>query len=161
MRDTGGLIVTGGYVMLDRSLVALRRLNAKFIHNFVTNDVAAQAAIVHKRFTCIMPNGLRLNRADYLTYWATGFDPDVITYWDYRDEKIEIFGDVALVCATNCYTRRRDGIANSGMTIYTDTYLLEDGLWSCIQAQITPMQADYFPPDDTVVRRYHRGRLQD
>lgn len=150
-----------GKVMLqDTALVELRRLNAQFIHNFVTCDVASQASIIHPRFTCIMPTGQRLERADYLKYWATGFDPDVITYWDYRDERIEIFGDVALVCASNCYTRRRDGVATSGMSIYTDTYLREDGRWSCIQAQITGMQPDFFPADATVVRRYQRGRLQ-
>ena len=102
-------------MLQDMALVELRRLNAQFIHNFVSCDVASQASIIHPRFTCIMPTGQRLARDEYLKYWATGFDPDVITYWDYRDERIEIFGDVALV----------------------------------------------FPADDTVVRRYHRGRMQE
>lgn len=142
-------------------LATLRRLNATFIHNFVTNDVVSHSAIIHPRFVCIMPDGNRMYRADYLAYWATGFDPDVITYWDYRDERIEIFGDAALVSATTCYTRRKDGMAKSGMTFYTDTYVQENGLWQCIQAQMTSLQPEYFPPDDTVIRRYHRGKLKE
>jgi hypothetical protein len=74
----------------------LRALNAKFIHNFVTNDVPSHDAILHKDFTCINAAGGRFSRADYLKYWATGFDPERIVYWDYRDELIDVFGSTAL-----------------------------------------------------------------
>ena len=66
----------------------LRALNARFIHNFVTNDVASHDAILHPRFINIWPTGQRWDRATYLKYWATAFDPEVIVYWDVRDELI-------------------------------------------------------------------------
>jgi hypothetical protein len=62
----------------------LRALNARFIHNFVTNDVASHDAILHPAFITILPTGQRWDRATYLKYWATAFDPDVIVYWDVR-----------------------------------------------------------------------------
>ena len=37
----------------------LRALNARFIHNFVTNDVASHDAILHPRFISIWPTGQR------------------------------------------------------------------------------------------------------
>ena len=37
----------------------LRALNARFIHNFVTNDVASHDAILHPRFINIWPTGQR------------------------------------------------------------------------------------------------------
>ena len=114
----------------------LRALNARFIHNFVTNDVASHDAILHPDFINIWPTGQRMDRASYLKYWATAFDPEVIVYWDVRDELITVIGDVALVRSTNKHTRRRDGNEVTGMTIYTDTYLFENGAWKCIQAQI-------------------------
>jgi hypothetical protein len=83
----------------------LRALNARFIHNFVTNDVASHDAILHARFINIWPTGQRWDRATYLKYWATAFDPEVIVYWDVRDELITVIGDVALVRSTNKYTR--------------------------------------------------------
>ena len=142
-------------------LGTLRALNARFIHNFVTNDVASHDAILHPRFECIMPTGLRLARADYLRAWAHGFDPDVIIYWDYRDERIALFGDVALVTSYNRAVRVREGAEVIGTTFYTDTYLLEDGKWLCVQAHITAIQPEHAPPDATIVRKYVRGRLMD
>ena len=112
----------------------LRALNARFIHNFVTNDVPSHDAILHPAFINIWPTGQRLDRATYLKYWATAFDPKIIVYWGVRDELITIIGDVALVRATNKHTRRRDGQEVTGMTMYTDTYLFEGGAWKCIQA---------------------------
>jgi hypothetical protein len=141
------------------ALPSLQVLNAKFIHNFVTNDVASHDAILHERFTSILPNGVRLSRKDYLKAWATGFDPEVIVYWDYRDERIDVFGDVALVSATNRWVRRRDVVEATGMTKYTDTYLYENGAWKCILAQLTHVTPEHFPADDTIVKKYVRGKV--
>ena len=138
----------------------LRALNARFIHNFVTNDVASHDAILHPRFINIWPTGQRWDRATYLKYWATAFDPDVIVYWDVRDELITVIGDVALVRSTNKCTRRRDGNEVTGMTTYTDTYLFENGAWKCIQAQITAVAPEHYPADDTIVSVYIKGKLQ-
>jgi hypothetical protein len=141
------------------ALPSLQALNAKFIHNFVTNDVPSHDAILHERFTSILPNGARLSRKDYLKAWATGFDPEVIVYWDYRDERIDVFGDVALVSSTNKWIRRRDGVEVTGMTKYTDTYLYENGAWKCILAQLTNVTPEHFPADDTIVKKYVRGKV--
>ena len=138
----------------------LRALNARFIHNFVTSDVASHDAILHPDFINIWPTGQRWDRASYLKYWATAFDPKVIPYWDVRDELITVFGNVALVRATNKHTRRRDGNEVTGMTTYTDTYLFENGAWKCIQAQLTAVAPEHYPPDDTIVSVYIKGKLQ-
>lgn len=138
----------------------LRALNARFIHNFITNDVASHDAILHKDFINISPNGQKWDRASYLTYWATAFDPDAIVYWDVRDELITVIGDVALVRSTNKAIRRRDGQEVTGMTTYTDTYLRENGKWTCIQAQIGPVTPEHYPSDDTIVSVYIKGKLQ-
>ena len=73
-------------------------------------------AILHEDFICITPAGARVSRADYLKAWATGFDPDRIPYFDYRDEKIDVFGDTALVRSTNRSVRMVDG-APVGLSI--------------------------------------------
>lgn len=143
-----------------QDLADLRALNARFIHNFVTNDVPRHDAITHPRFLCIGSRGQRQNRADYLRAWATGFHPDVIIYWDLRDEDIALHGDVALVRATNKWVRVADGNAVTGMTSYTDTYVREGGRWLCIQAQLTGVAMDHWPSDDTIITTYLRGALQ-
>ncbi len=139
----------------------LRALNARFIHNFVTNDVASHDAILHPQIHQHLAHGQRWDRASYLKFWATGFDPKVIVYWDVRDELITVIGDVALVRATNKSIRRRDGKEVTGMTTYTDTYLFENGAWKCIQAQITAVAPECQPADDTIVSVYIEGKRQE
>lgn len=139
----------------------LRALNARFIDNFVTNDVASHDAILHPGFINIWPTGQRWDRATYLKYWATAFDPEVIVYWDVRDELITIIGNVALVRAANKHTCRRDGKESTGMTMYTDTYLFENGAWKCIQAQLTPVAPEHQPADDTIISVYIEGKRQE
>src|SRR6266568_855140 len=85
----------------------LRVLNARFIHNFVTNDVPSHDAILHPGFVNIWPTGQRWDRATYLKYWATAFDPKVIVYWDVRDELITVIGDVALARHQQAYAPPR------------------------------------------------------
>lgn len=138
----------------------LRALNARFIHNFITNDVPSHDAILHEGFICIAPTGARVSRADYLKAWATGYDPDRIPYFDYRDEKIDVFGDTALLRSTNKSIRMLDGVETTGMTMYTDIYVRQGGAWKCVQAQITPVAPANHPPDETIVRAYIRGKAQ-
>lgn len=144
----------------QHDLAALRALNAKFIHNFVTCDVASHDAIIHPRFVCLSSSGSVHGRTEYLHDWATDFDPEVILYWDMRDEHIEIFGDVALVRANTKWVRRLDGRDVTGMTMYTDTYLREAGKWLCIQAQLTPVSPQNMTADTAIICRYIKGVLQ-
>lgn len=135
-------------------------LNKRFIHNFVTNDVSSHDAILHPLFRTIDTLGGHMDRASYLEEWATGFDSEVITYWDMRDERITVIGDVALVGATNRWTRVRNGVETQGMTCYTDTYIRAGETWLCILAQLTSVAPQNYPPDDTIVVKYVRGVLQ-
>ena len=138
----------------------LRALNARFIHNYITNDVPSHDAILHPEFICITPTGARVSRADYLRAWATGFDAERFPYYDYRDEKIDVFGDTALVRSTNKRVTAQDGGESVGMTMYTDIYVRRDGAWKCIQAQITPVTPANYPADQTIVRKYIKGHAQ-
>ena len=141
-------------------LSELHALNARFIHNFVTNDVPSHDAITHERFLYISTSGARVEREEYLRQWATGFDPEVIVYWDVRDERIDVFRDCAMVRATNKYIQRADGQEVTGMTAYTDTYVRKGGRWLCIQAQLTNVSPENYPSDETIVNSYIMGLLQ-
>ena len=144
----------------EKDLVSLSALNARFIHNYITNDVDSHDRIIHQRFTLISSAGRYQARADYLNDWATGFHPDVVPYFDLRDERIEVFGDTALVRATNKHTFVVNGEETTGMTTYTDTYVRENGEWLCIQAQLTAVAREHYPPDSTIITQYVRGEQQ-
>jgi hypothetical protein len=144
----------------QNDLATLSALNKRFINNFVTNDVPSHNAILHPLFRTINTLGGHMDRVSYLEEWATGFDPDVIIYWDMRDERITLIGDVALVSATNRWIGVSNGIETEGMTCYTDTYIRAGETWLCILAQLTPVAPQNYPPDDTIVVKYLRGVLQ-
>lgn len=139
-------------------MAELKKINARFIHNFVTNDAVSHDKILHDKFVCITSQGHWVNRADYLEAWKTGFDPAAYTYWDYRDEKITIIGSTALVRSVNKYVIMKNGKETTGMSQYTDTYVKENGVWKCVQAQITEVLPAHYPPDETIVRKYINGK---
>lgn len=138
----------------------LSALNQRFIHNFVTNDVPSHDAILHPGFRAIYGAGNHIDRASYLKHWAHGFDPDVIPYWDMRDQRINVYGNVALVGATNKWIRLLEGVETPGMTCYTDTYVRVGNTWLCVLAQLTPVSPENYPPDETIVVKYLRGARQ-
>ena len=142
------------------AITRLRALNARFIHNHITNDVASHDALLHDRFICIASNGRIIDRASYLKAWATLFDPAVTIYWDTRAEHIGVFGDVALVRATNKHVEKHGSSEVTGMTSYTDIYFHENGEWKCIQAQLTSVAPEHWPNDGTIVSIYVNGRRQ-
>ena len=148
------------YLRSAQAIADLKALNARFIHNFITNDVASHDAMLHPEFTVIQRSGAHVGRAAYLENWRTQFHPDVFVYWDVRDERISVIGDVALVRSSNKAVVKRDSAETTGMTTYTDTYLNENGVWKCIQAQITPVLPGFEPADDTIVSVYLRGVKQ-
>ena len=148
------------YLSPRGAFTELRLLNARFIENFVRNDVRSHDAMLHAEFIGIQGDGSRIDRAAYLRKWATGFDPEVIVYWDVRDELITVIGNTALVRATNKEICHRGGQDIASMSTYTDTYIYESGAWKCIQAQITPVAPSREPGDDTIIAVYIRGVRQ-
>jgi len=143
----------------ETDMTVLKKLNAKFIHNFVTNDTASHNLIIHKDFVRISSEGQFVGRKEYLDNWAHGFDGFI--YWDYRQEDIRIFGNMALVHSQNKYIVLKDGKEITGMSMYTDTYIKENGLWKCVQAQISKLAPEYFAGDESIVRKYDYRTKKD
>lgn len=118
----------------------LSALNAQFIQNFITQNAKAHAEIIHPDFVCIESNGSLVSREVYLTNWATDYENSGCTAFSYADEHIRIFGNIALVRSKTTASILRNGQSITAQTIYTDTYLKENGSWKCIQVQITPIR---------------------
>jgi hypothetical protein len=130
------------FEMVDEKydLQQLSELNAQFIKNFLNQDVAAHNEIIHKDFVCIESNGTIVGRDVYLKNWETDFDNSGYVSFDYKEETIRLFGNTALVRAKTIYTQMVKGKSKEGYTIYTDTYIKDNGKWQCVQVQITPVK---------------------
>lgn len=118
----------------------LRDLNARFIRNFIQMDTVLHSRIIHDDFVCINPDGSISNRNDYMLEWMTGYTRSGYTSFVPTNESIRIFGNMALVRSITVYTKERDGKIIKGATIYTDTYIKENGRWRCVQAHLTPVK---------------------
>ena len=118
----------------------LSALNAKFIKNYVTNDTASHNTIVHKDFVYISSSGKIVPREAYMNNWAHDYDPKIYKSFEYNNEVIRIFGNMALVRANNTFSWMENGKLRHGKTVYTDTYVKENGRWWCVQAQITNVE---------------------
>lgn len=149
------------YLASPKALRDLSAINDRFIENFIRNDAVAHEAVIHHDFLVVNSDGSRTDRATYLKRWANGFDPDVIPYWDVRDELITLVGNVALVRSTNQQIVHRDGKDIVSMSTYTDIYVYLGGMWLCIQAQITGVAPANWPADSTIKTVYLRGVKQD
>lgn len=145
------------YLRSGQARADLSALNTRFVHNFVTNDVAAHAELLHPAFVAIQGDGSVLDREAYLRGWATGFSAEAIPYWDTRAEVIRVIGTVGLVRSTNGFVVRVDGVESERFLTYTDTYVYELGHWLCVQAQLTPVQPAHVPPASTIVSVYQDG----
>jgi hypothetical protein len=118
---------------------ALSALNRQFIDNFIHQDAALHDQLIHKDFVCIQNSGAIVQRDQYLKDWGNAYHQSGYTAFAYTDEVIRIFGNVALIRSKTVYTKNVKGKEVKGNSIYTDTYLKENGSWKCIQAQITPV----------------------
>jgi hypothetical protein len=115
----------------------LSELNAQFIKNFINQDAVAHNKIIHKDFLCINSDGSITNREDYIKGWATAYRHSGYITFSYTDEYIRIFGNMALVRSKTVFTKTVDGKEVGGNSVYTDTYIKENGEWLCVQAQLT------------------------
>lgn len=156
----GGLPPEEAYLHSPQALVDLGQINDAFIDNFIHNDAVAHDRLLHPSFLVVNADGSRTDRATYLKEWETGFDPDIIPYWDVRDELITLVGNVALVRSTNRQVIVRNGQELVGMSTYTDTYIYQNNRWQCIQAQITRVSPENEPGNETIKTVYLRGVKQ-
>lgn len=118
----------------------LSKLNAQFIRNFINSDTVAHNRIIHQDFVCIQGNGVIVTRDKYMKGWATGYRDSGYKTFEKTDEYIRIFGNTALVRSKTPYTKLADGSIVKGASVYTDTYIKENGRWWCVQAHITPIK---------------------
>jgi ketosteroid isomerase-like protein len=121
-------------------LKMLQQLNAQFIRNFVNQDTVAHAEIIHPDFLCIENSGAIVGRKQYMADWTHAYSDGRFKSFTYKDEHIRLFGNTALIRSRTEYTKLVEGKEIHGSSVYTDTYIKEQGRWWCVQAQITPIK---------------------
>jgi ketosteroid isomerase-like protein len=109
----------------------VEELNRGYVDAFLKSDAAWYREHLADDFVCIVSDGSVLDRDQFLVDAAKG--PGVRSY-TLHDVKVRTYGSVAVVQARGEYTRP-DGTA--GQSRYIDVWVLRDGKWKTVSAQIT------------------------
>jgi ketosteroid isomerase-like protein len=118
-------------VALESDFATLTELNRDYIHSVQTSDVRRFDQILAEDFLCSTPDGLLLDKAQFLKYTAA---PVHISNLEARDVQVRIMGDFAIIHARTTFTRQ-DGQCGSGR--YTDTWARRNGRWLATSAHVT------------------------
>ncbi len=119
--------------MSDRE--CLLELNEEYVRASLAGDVRWYSQRLADDFVCIESDGTVLDKAAFLRHTSAGSDLVL-----YRLEEVDVrcYSNVGLVRATGRWVAR-DG--TRGLSRYVDVYVLANGEWRCVSAQVTR------PPD--------------
>jgi len=118
-------------VVLESDFAILTELNRDYINSVQTSDVQRFDEILGEDFLCSTPDGLLLNKAEFLKHSAA---PVHTLNLEARDVQVRIMGDFAIIHARTTFTKQ-DGQPGSGR--YTDTWARRNGRWLATSAHVT------------------------
>ncbi len=109
----------------------LRDLNQAYLDSVRTGDVAAFRRLLAEDFQCSTPDGVLLDKAQFLARTA---GPRTLERLAGEDVRIRILGDVAIIHAATTYTTVT---GQEGRGRYTDDWQKRNGTWVCVSAHVT------------------------
>lgn len=124
--------------MTTHSRSELQRLNDEYVRAFLESDVAWFERHLATDFRCILSSGVMVDRATFLNNVA---QPVAMASFALEDVSVQFVGETAIVQARTRY-EKPDG--TRGGSRYTDVWVLRDGRWQTLIAQITAV-AEPFP----------------
>jgi ketosteroid isomerase-like protein len=118
-------------VTSESDFAILTELNRDYINSVQTSDVRRFDEILAEDFLCSTPDGLLLDRAQFLQHAAA---PVHFLNLQARDVQVRIMGDFAIIHARTTFTKQ-DGQSGNGR--YTDTWARRNGRWLATSAHVT------------------------
>jgi ketosteroid isomerase-like protein len=118
-------------VASESDFAILTELNRDYINSVQTSDVRRFDEILAEDFLCSTPDGLLLDRAQFLQHAAA---PVHFLNLQARDVQVRIMGDFAIIHARTTFTKH-DGQSGNGR--YTDTRARRNGRWLATSAHVT------------------------
>ena len=120
-----------GPAMPDEHIEALTRLNGLYIQAVMRADAELFDTILADDFLCSQPDGLLIDRAEFLRRTRTS---TLMPTLDIDDVKIRVMGDVAIIHARTTF-ELADGRRGTGR--YTDVWARRNGNWLAVSAHVT------------------------
>ena len=78
-------------------------------------------------------------------HWLAMLPDYVVHSWEVREQRVDIEGDVGLVCSLVDMRATVMGEDRSGLFVLTDTWLARDGEWRVWRRHSAPLSAGQMP----------------
>ena len=112
-------------------VAALRDLNQAYLDSVRTGDVERFRQILSEDFLCSPPDGVLLDKRQFLEHTAK---PRTLARLEAEDVRIRVLGDVAIIHAATRYTTLA---GQDGRGRYTDIWEKRGGQWLAVAAHVT------------------------
>ena len=109
----------------------LRDLNQSYLDSVRTGDVARFSELLAEDFHCSTPDGVLLDKTQFLARTA---GPRTLERLAGEDVRIRVLGDVAIIHAATTFTTLS---GQEGRGRYTDDWQKRNGTWVCVSAHVT------------------------
>lgn len=109
----------------------LRDLNQAYLDSVRTGDVERFRQLLAEDFQCSTPDGVLLDKTQFLAQTA---GPRTLERLTGADVRIRVLGDVAIIHAATTYT---SVTGQEGRGRYTDDWQKRGGAWVCVSAHVT------------------------
>jgi ketosteroid isomerase-like protein len=125
------MIQTRATATEDVDVATLRDLNQAYLDSVRTGDVERFRQLLAEDFHCSTPEGMLLDKAQFLARTA---EPRTLVRLTGEDVRIRVLGDVAIIHAATTYTTVT---GQEGRGRYTDDWQKRGGTWVCVSAHVT------------------------
>jgi len=112
-------------------VATLHGLNQAYLDSVRTGDVESFRQILAEDFLCSPPDGVLLDKRQFLELTA---QPSTLARLEAEDVRIRVLGNVAIIHAATRYTTLA---GQEGRGRYTDIWEKRDGRWLCVAAHVT------------------------
>lgn len=126
--------------MKTRAASELERLNAAYVRAYLESDVSWFERHLAKDFRCILSSGALIDREEFLRNVAR---PVAMASFDVEDVVVRFVDGVAIVQARTQYETSE---GKRGGSRYVDLWVLRDGRWQTLLAQITAISTPASAP---------------
>jgi ketosteroid isomerase-like protein len=114
----------------------LAKVEQDWADSYVKRDPLFAQGITTADFTFVDPDGLLMNKADYLKS-ITG--ETIVSAFNLEQLKVRVHGDAAVVTGVAIITAKKGEKDKSGKYAFTDLFIKQNGEWKAVSGQATAM----------------------
>jgi ketosteroid isomerase-like protein len=129
---------------MNDDVAEVEQFGQRWVEAEVAGNITVLDALANKDFALVGPLGFVLDKAQWLDRYSTG---DLVTSaLDWRDTRVRVFGECAIVIGIHDQQAAYRGRPNNGQFRATHVLVRVDGAWRLASMHLSPIAAPPAPP---------------